>query len=42
MFVNNPICGVVILVGLMLAGPEIGCGTLLGGSIGTITEMVST
>ena len=40
MFVNNPLCGVVILAGLMTAGPEIGCGTLLGGAIATITEMV--
>ena len=41
MFVNNPLCGIVILAGLFTAGPNIGCGTLLGGSVATLTEMVS-
>ena len=40
MFVNNPLCGLIILAGLFTAGPNIGCGTLLGGSVATLTEMV--
>ena len=40
-FVNNPISGGLTLAATFVAGREIGLGTLLGGSVATISEMVS-
>ena len=39
-FVNNPIAGLIILIGLFLPDWRIGLGCLIGGSISTITELV--
>ena len=39
-FVNNPISGAVILVAFFIADWEVGIGTILGGSVATLIEMV--
>ena len=39
-FVNNPIAGLIILIGLFLPDWRIGLGCLIGGSISTLTELV--
>ena len=39
-FVNNPISGGLTLAATFVTGWKIGIGTLLGGSVATISEMV--
>ena len=40
-FVNNPLSGWIILCGLFLPDWRIGVGCIVGGTIGTIVELVS-
>ena len=40
-FVNNPLCGLLILIATFLPDWRVGLGMVLGGSIATIGEMVS-
>jgi len=40
-FVNNPLSGWIILCGLFLPDWRIGVGCIVGGTIGTIAELVS-
>ena len=39
-FVNSPLSGAIILVAFFLADVEVGIGTILGGSVATVSEMV--
>ena len=39
-FVNNPLCGLLILVATFLPNWKVGIGMVVGGSIATIAEMV--
>ena len=39
-FVDNPLSGLLILVAFFIADWEVAVGTILGGSVATISEMV--
>jgi len=39
-FINNPICGLLILVSFFISSPEVGLACLLGGCVATLTEFL--
>ena len=41
-FVNNPICGLLIYIAAFIPSWKIGLATVLGGAIATLGEMVRT
>ena len=41
-FVNNPICGLLIYIAAFIPSWKIGLATVLGGTIATLGEMVGT